>query len=76
MIKPNLEISPVIFVSKVSQKTDVGAVTYANSITLTPGTITLALNNDSVEVHALTAGAADEVISGRMNKRVCKMESA
>ena len=76
VIKPKLEISPVIFVSKVSQKTDVGAVTYANSITLTPGTITLALNNDSVEVHALTVGAADEVISGRMDKRVCKMESA
>ena len=74
VIKPNLEISPVLFKSKVSQRSNVGAVTYANSITLTPGTITLALNDDSVEVHALTVGAADEVISGRMDRRVCKIE--
>tara|TARA_S200000501_G_scaffold78958_1_gene70743 strand:+ start:8287 stop:8712 length:426 start_codon:yes stop_codon:yes gene_type:complete len=74
VIKPNLEISPVLFKSKVSQKSNVGAVTYANSITLTPGTITLALNDDNVEVHALTEGAADEVLSGRMDRRVCKME--
>ncbi len=74
IIKPKLEISPVLFRSPASQKTEVGQVTYANSITLTPGTITVAVHGDTVDVHALTVGAADEVISGRMDKRACQME--
>ncbi|MBT3917429.1 MAG: cation transporter [Rhodospirillaceae bacterium] len=74
IIKPKLEISPVLFRSPASQKTEVGQVTYANSITLTPGTITVAVNDGSVDVHALTSGAADEVISGRMDRRACQME--
>ena len=43
IIKPKLEIQPIIFTTDASQKTDVGIVTYANSITLTPGTITVAV---------------------------------
>jgi multicomponent Na+:H+ antiporter subunit E len=74
IVKPKLEISPVMFRSPASQNTEVGLVTYANSITLTPGTITVALNDGSVDVHSLTVEAADEVISGRMDKRVCQME--
>ena len=74
IIKPKLEISPVMFRSAASQKTEIGLVAYANSITLTPGTITVAVNDGSVDVHSLTAGAAEEVISGRMDKRVCQME--
>ena len=74
IIKPNLKISPVLFRSPASQKTEVGQVTYANSITLTPGTITVGVNEGRVDVHALTGGAADEVISGRMDKRACQME--
>ena len=74
IIKPELKISPVLFRSPASQKTEVGQVTYANSITLTPGTITVAVHGNTVDVHALTTGAADEVISGRMDKRACQME--
>ena len=74
IIKPELKISPVLFRSPASQKTEVGQVTYANSITLTPGTITVAVHGDTVDVHALTTSAADEVISGRMDKRACQME--
>jgi len=74
IIKPKLDISPVMFRSEASQKTEVGVVTYANSITLTPGTITVAVNDGSVDVHSLTRGAAEEVMSGRMDKRVCQME--
>ena len=74
IIKPKLQITPTMFRSPASQKTEVAQVTYANSITLTPGTISVAVADGMVEVHALTAKSADEVTSGRMDNRVCQME--
>jgi multicomponent Na+:H+ antiporter subunit E len=74
IINPKLQISPTMFNAHASQKTEVGQVTYANSITLTPGTITVGVANGMVEVHALTSATADGVLSGRMDKRVCQME--
>ena len=40
---------------------------YANSITLTPGTVTTQLDEDILEVHALTAEMAEDVKSGQMD---------
>jgi multicomponent Na+:H+ antiporter subunit E len=74
IIKPKLEINPILFTTEAGQKTDVGIVTYANSITLTPGTITVAVNSNTLEVHSLTLNAADDVTAGKMNERVCVME--
>ena len=74
IIKPKLSITPTMFNSHASQKTEVGQVTYANSITLTPGTISVGVTDGMVEVHALTSQSADDVITGRMDKRVSQME--
>ena len=67
-------ISPTIVSCKASQKTDVGKVLYANSITMTPGTITLSVNDDILEVHALTREAAEELGQGEMDRRVSALE--
>jgi multicomponent Na+:H+ antiporter subunit E len=48
-------IKPETFTVKASQITDVAKVTYANSITLTPGTVTTKINNNTFEVHALNS---------------------
>ena len=74
IIKPKLPITPTMFNSPASQKTEVGQVTYANSITLTPGTISVGVADGIVEVHALTSQSADDVITGRMDQRVSQME--
>jgi len=74
IVKPRLQITPTMFKSQASQKTEVGQVSYANSITLTPGTISVGVADGMVEVHALTSYSADDVITGRMDKRVCDME--
>jgi multicomponent Na+:H+ antiporter subunit E len=74
IIKPKLPITPTMFSSHASQKTEVGQVTYANSITLTPGTISVGIADGMVEVHALTSQSADDVITGRMDKRVSQIE--
>eukprot|EP00439_Symbiodinium_sp_Y106_P089438 s1_g1974.t1 len=57
------------------QVTDVGRVTFANSITLTPGTITVETENHSFLVHALTDDAADAEALNDMGARVSAVES-
>ena len=53
ILTPSLPISPALFRVKMSQRSDVGKVTYANSITLTPGTISVDIEDDEILVHAL-----------------------
>jgi multicomponent Na+:H+ antiporter subunit E len=69
-------ISPVIFTTRANQKSEVAKVLYANSITMTPGTITLSLRDDVLEVHALSSDGAEELKKGEMDRRVAALESA
>ena len=73
-VSPGPPIDPRIIRVPVSQKTDVGVVTYANSITLTPGTVSMRTFRDEIEVHALTGAAADDIESGEMDRFVTKVE--
>lgn len=63
-------ISPQLIEIPQSQKTDLGAVIYANSITLTPGTVTIKLSKDYITVHALSKEAADELATGDMSNEI------
>ncbi len=74
ILDPKLPISPVLFRTPASQRTELGQVIYANSITLTPGTVSVATAHQIIDVHALTEGAAQEVESQHMDKRAAKME--
>ena len=76
VVNPSLPISPQLIRVKTSQKTAVGTTIYANSITLTPGTITVEVNRHDNEllVHALTKPAADGLAEGEMDRRVTVME--
>ena len=65
---------PELFSIKATQKTNEGKVTYANSITLTPGTVTTQIKNDIFEVHALTKDFGDDVRSSEMDKMVTWLE--
>jgi len=67
--------NPQVFKVKSSQKTEAGKVAYANSITLTPGTVTTQLEGDELEVHALSKEMAKDVKSGEMDKMVSWLES-
>ena len=83
IIKANIDTAKIIIINnpdpqnfrvKSSQKTEAGKVTYANSITLTPGTVTTVLDGDILEVHALSSDMADDVKSGAMDKKVSWLE--
>ena len=74
ILKKEISVQPILFRTAADQKTELGQVTYANSITLTPGTVSIAVGEGMIDVHALTQEAANDLKSGRMNKRVCQME--
>ena len=76
ILDPRLPIHPRILSVESSQKTDVGRVTYANSITLTPGTVTLDVRDGRLLVHALTTGSAAGLLTGEMDRRVSQFEAA
>jgi multicomponent Na+:H+ antiporter subunit E len=74
VVDPKLPISPKLFETKASQRTDLGQVIYANSITLTPGTVSVDLDPGIIRVHALSAEGAAEVQAGEMDRRVSRLE--
>lgn len=76
ILDPRLPISPTLVRVRASQATDVGRVTFANSITLTPGTVALEVESGTVLVHALTREGAAELAAGEMDRRVSVFERA
>jgi multicomponent Na+:H+ antiporter subunit E len=70
ILHPKLPISPTLVRFKPSQKTDAGLVTHANSITLTPGTITIEAHRAEFLVHGLTRSGAEGCIDSEMDRRV------
>ena len=74
ILDPRLPISPSLVRLRPSQRTAVGLVTHANSITLTPGTITIEADHREFLVHALTREGAAGVVDSEMDRRVCRME--
>lgn len=67
-------VSPVEGILKTTQKTHLGQATYANSITLTPGTLTVSVDKNTIKVHALTIEALTELQQGEMDRRVTRLE--
>lgn len=74
ILTPRLPISPVMVWVPATQRTDVGKVIYANSITLTPGTVSVAVTDDEILVHAITREAGEGLAKGDMDRRVDAIE--
>jgi len=78
IVNPKLPVAPRFLTVPASQKTAVGIATYANSITLTPGTIAVEVHRRPGEilVHALTEETAAGVLTGAMDRLVTEVEAA
>ena len=74
ILSPGPPIQPCVLHTAATQKSELGQVIYANSITLTPGTVSIDLRPGEITVHALTRAAAKEVRSGKMDRRVRAIE--
>lgn len=76
ILSPGMKIRPRIVRVRATQVTDLARAVYANSITLTPGTVTVDVEGDCITVHALTEAAAADLATGAMDRRVTQMERA
>ncbi|MEE8522316.1 MAG: Na+/H+ antiporter subunit E [Thermoanaerobaculia bacterium] len=76
VLDPALPIEPQTVRVIASQRTGLGRVTYANSITLTPGTLTIDAVDDHLTVHALSDEGAADLASGRMDRKITLLEPA
>lgn len=74
VLSPSMPISPTMFEIDGSQLTRVGRVVYANSITLTPGTVTLDVDGQRLRVHALSRDTIEELLEGEMDRRITRAE--
>jgi multicomponent Na+:H+ antiporter subunit E len=70
-----LQISPRMIRVRASQRTELAQVVYANSITLTPGTVSVDLHQGEILVHALHAEAAAGVQTGVMDGKCARLEA-
>lgn len=76
VLDPKLPVSPTLVRFKPRQRTPVGLVTHANSITLTPGTITVEATAAEFLVHGLTRDGAQGCVDSEMDRRVAALEAA
>jgi multicomponent Na+:H+ antiporter subunit E len=74
ILSPGPPIDPRIIEVRAEQRSEIGRTVFANSITLTPGTVTVEVEGNRFHVHALTAEAAEGVLAGKMNRRVSRVE--
>lgn len=74
IVHPRLPISPTLVRFRPLQRSAVGLVTHANSITLTPGTITVEAAAGEFLVHGLTRAAAEGAVGSEMDRRVRRLE--
>lgn len=75
ILSPKMNIAPHLIRVPATQKTALGQVVHANTITITPGTISLDMRDDQILVHALSEDGADEESEGRVNRWVSWLES-
>ena len=73
--KPNESIRPAIVKHKTPLKTSVGRVALANSITLTPGTITVDVGDNCVYVHAIDERARKSLENSSLENKLINMEN-
>lgn len=76
IVDPRLNISPTMVRVRASQKSALGVNIYANSITLTPGTISVEVSGHDITVHAIEQAGADSLEEGDMDRHVTVFEGA
>lgn len=72
---PRLVLCPVVGNTPAADMSALSQVAYANSITLTPGTLSMSLDDDYIEVHALDAANIEDLDAGHMLRRARRLEA-
>lgn len=75
ILDPRLPIEPTLVRVRPGQRTPAGLAVHANSITLTPGTVSIDVGEREFLVHALTREGAASLVEGDMDRRVTANET-
>lgn len=67
---PRARFKPGLGRISVEGMSDVERATYANSITLTPGTLSMRVDEQHIEIHALDANSLQTIEAGEMARRL------
>jgi len=73
VLDPKLPISPTEIEIKAAPKGPLGQAILGNSITLSPGTVTIDVFEDHLRIHCLTKESADELINSDINQRTAEL---
>jgi multicomponent Na+:H+ antiporter subunit E len=76
VLKPKMDISPGFVKFRTKVKKPLNRVILANSITLTPGTLSVEVEDDYFVVHAITRANAEDVATWDMMDRLLEIEEA
>lgn len=68
-----LPIEPVVVEQRFAFASEAARVTYANALTITPGTLTVDLEGDAFLVHCLDPVFAEEVREGALAREVARL---
>lgn len=71
---PRDQVVPTLTSFRTRLRTDAGKVVLANSITMTPGTITVSIQEDKLLVHCLDETFAEGLEGSEMERRVMRVE--
>jgi multicomponent Na+:H+ antiporter subunit E len=74
ILQPSLPISPTVVTLQAKPETPVGQAILGNSITLSPGTVTLDVHEGQLLVHCLTRNGARALLAGETNRRAARLE--
>ena len=74
ILQPSLPISPTVVTLQAKPETPVGQAILGNSITLSPGTVTLDVHEGELLVHCLTSESARAMLDGEVNRRAARLE--
>ena len=74
VLHPKMPIDPTLIRFKHNIRTNMGITLLANSITLTPGTITIEADRDEYIVHAISRKTAEDLLAGVMQAKVKEIE--
>lgn len=72
VLSPRSALAPTLFRYRTQSSLDMSRVIFANSITLTPGTVTVEIEDDAVLVHALDERAVSAEVFSRMELRILR----
>ena len=73
ILNPSLPIKPRLITYRSQLKHRGAIVVLGNSVTLTPGTITVEINDNTFLVHAIDEAAGNDLTTGRMERKIARV---